>query len=364
MPSVNITAFILAALLIAMAGLIFRYVRNKLSTSEEYSAVKAFNSLANGNSSIAFSELKKIALSGNASIEIYSALSVLYRKNHELLKAIHLNESILLRDKVSDDVSEEILDELIKCYLLEPDVSVIKKFVSKLPADMKSNKILILNSMMENAEGNFSEAVKLLRRYEKNTKEDQSKQISDIYCAQALSTNELSKRIKLLKQAADINPQNRIALFAIASSYINADKNDAALSVYRDIIKNNLIRSKEDLELIEDSFYSTDKLNELYKLMEEKVLAGDPFPAPYLFIYSYQRKRGNYEKAEAVLSDYLSSNKSAVILKEYIRSKQDVLLSNFVPIDAIYICNVCGAKYSYFSDKCSECASVDSLNFN
>lgn len=364
MPSVNITAFILAALLIAMAGLIFRYVKNKLSASEEYCAVKAFNSLANGNDSIAFNELKKIALSGNASIEMYSALSVLYRKNQEILKAIHINESILLRDKVSVDTSEEIFNELIKCYQLKPDASIIKKFVSKLSEDIKSDKILILNAIAEKAEGNFNEAVKLLRKYEKNTKEDQSEYISNIYYVHALNTDDISKKIKLLKQAADINPENRMALFALASSYVNADKKDAALSVYRDIIKNNLIRSKDDLELIENIFYSNDKLNELYKLMEEKVLAGDSFPAAYLFVYSYQKKRGNYEQAETILSDYLSSNKSAIILKEYIRSKQDAMLSNFVPIDAIYICNVCGAKYSYFKDTCSECSSVDSLRFN
>ncbi|MDR2884516.1 MAG: tetratricopeptide repeat protein [Deferribacteraceae bacterium] len=365
-----ITAYpkITILVLLAIIAIVFWLLKGKKMVAakrEPIAPIKGFYLLASGEYDKALEELRAAALSGSGTPEVYLSMAVIYRKKNELNKAIHINEGLLLRKDLPANIIITILHELIIDYRAANDVGKAEECLARISDIVSDNSTLLLQAEIASEKGEHTAAIKYYSKYERAADNDPcNKEISYEYMRMAELETEPSRKHKALKEAIKAYPANRLAQFAKAKLYFDEGKIREGRELIESIIKSGIIKTADDVRMIEDSYYKYSTLEELVSVMSEQVAADSESPAPYLFLSKIYKKRGEERKAVEMLQDYLLLHRpKAVITRAYAHIANDQVVLRVARLDNNYSCTACDTKYMEYQETCSHCGELDTLDY-
>ncbi|MDR2869884.1 MAG: tetratricopeptide repeat protein [Deferribacteraceae bacterium] len=358
-----IISIIVFALLIAA---IWAFAKRKQVKADAGRAclVRGYYYLMNGRNAEALAELKQATLDGHSSSEVYLIIAVLYRRKGELLKAIHLNEGLLMKGELERPAMGIVLRELVKCYRAADTLSKAEDWLAQLPSNVQDHEITLIRADLCSYKNDHESAIRKYKQYAKQSGKSTDKEIAREYIDIARLAGERTQKVKALKQALKHDADNINVYRELAELYFSKGKTAQAMRSIAQIIERDLILCKEDLRQLAELYFQHSSLDELEQLMVAKVMSHSAAVAPYIYLAESHVKKGHHERAIKLLQDYIEENGSkAVVLKHYAKLANDSVLLKIVQIDELYSCKVCGTKYKSYVYVCTKCGSLHSLDY-
>jgi lipopolysaccharide biosynthesis regulator YciM len=346
-----------AAIAVVVLLVIMFKKRSINSTSDKHTIPEGFALLASGDRDSALEIFVNMAKKGSVPPEIYLTIAVIYRVNGDYNKAVQINEALAIRDNTPKDILALALKELVRLYRITRNTHRAEEFIGRIGKLHDYTEINMIESFIAIGKGSFEAALKRCQRSFKLGDAVYGKELGLIYIAMAEKATEINPKIKYLNNAIRIDPFSHKAFFTLLGL-------TEETRLCEEIVKNNMLRTKEDVRQLENICFKHDKLEWLKAILMTAVEKGEKHPAPYLFLANYLKKLGEQKKAADLLVEYLSMNATAtVIQKVYAAYTKDALLVTITSESHIYQCGECGKKLYTYSDICPECGFVDSVDY-
>ncbi len=336
-----------------------------MKESLQKNLVKAFGYALDSKLDKALNEYKKVVLEKNDLIEAYIALGTIFRKKGELLKSIHIFESVLSRNDISPDVISYVMHELVHDYRLSGQYDKALEYLNRLIAKDSSNTLLKLLADIQFEMKKLDEAIKSYSRYQKLTKKDMSNYIANCYIekAEAVKEKNPNEYYKILKKALKLYPQNHRLNVKMAQYYIEKGKKSKAVDIVKNFVELGYVKSMDELNFIRSVYFDYISLDLYLKSILKKVAANDENPIFVLSAADYFfNKENNEDKAINMLKDYIENVKPYnIVIKKYAEISGESILNLLYKDKYNYKCSECGETFMEYYDICGNCKKPDTL---
>lgn len=354
-----------------LRGSLSRKERKRLKRLEKENLLfkKSINLLYKDDRDSAIRSLKRLVELHPDTDEVYAEIARLMREKGELSKAIRMNRSLLLRERLDRDLRIRVLTELGFGYASYGNLeNAVKYFHSVIHLDSKNLRVLRALERLYEERGMWDKAYETEKRLSKIEGIKDRRSLINIKIAaarHAISKGDTKSAVKYYKQALSLDKDSVYALIGLGDLFFSQDKKQRALSFWTRAVETDhgflpLISSK-----IEKAYFELGKSDEL-EILYKKCLAEDPknenlyFLLGRLFLRKNMLEQASREFQRAIEINPLMPDPYASLLQ--ISEDKDYLFSleEFRDNKNAYKCGVCGFDSKVIFWRCPSCRKWDS----
>jgi lipopolysaccharide biosynthesis regulator YciM len=315
--------------------------------------------MAEGDKDGAFENLKVLASSDVEASDAYIITGSLLRDRGDPAKAERIHRSILEKKDLSKEVRDTAVRELIKDCLEAKDYKNVL-----LLTERAENSLLPIRALAMEKSGHLKEAAELYKKCAKLKPEYIKNAARCWFAASKDSKESRGNAIKLLTYAEKCDPLFFEARAEHANLLFLDGKRSKGLSIIEDIIKYELPKSAEHMQLLEEFYYEHSEIDVLFKLIMKKINSGSANTPFYVYAVRYHMRKSETDKAQSLISIFTSSKGFPSVLAAVCAEMSgNELLNTYFKARPLHKCSVCSCEHTQYADICSNCGSLGTLSY-
>jgi len=375
---IGIIFLFLCLIVIVARDILSRKDKTKLKGLEKENRLfrSFFHLLFENNKDAAIRELRRLEEISPQTDEIYLQTARLLREKGEITKAIRMNKSLLIKEKLDKKLRVLILTELGFNYRLTGDfqkaVTYFKEVLRLEPKAMMAQYQLV---RLYEKLGLRDEAFEIQKRFLKRRSSSSATELIFFKIEagkEKWKRGERGEAVHCFKQALSIDKNNVYALLALGDAYFNQGKKTKALEFWKRACDRDYRFLTMLYPKMEKIYFETDRADDLEILFKEAL---DKHPGNanlHLVLGKFFMKKNMLSQARAEFERALEINPLipdayALLLKInafHSDENQYIYLENLRRNENAYLCQYCRYGSQEIFLKCPSCKKWEPLRFS
>jgi lipopolysaccharide biosynthesis regulator YciM len=371
------TLILLAALLVVLI-LAYRWVRRRETGEGGDPFVDGLEAMVRRDWREAARCFKRAVEQDSDNLRAYEQLGRVYRELGDLPRAVKIHSDLTVREGLSgvdrSRIHLELAKDLRKMGRLREAQEASEKSVQ---ADRRNVAALVVRLELFELQEQWDEALETLKRIESVSGREQGLRRSQILVEQArrrMADGQGRPGRVLVKEALKINPASAAAYILMGDSYLAENRVEEAIQYWEKLPFEAPDRADLVFDRLERVYFDTGRFDEMEKFYQRVIMSRPENPDAYQALAGFYERKGDYQRAIAVLETGLEKNKgslalSRLLIRLFSRAGEDRRLMDFTTELAdrllrkarLYRCRACGHELEDFHFRCPDCHAWDTL---
>jgi lipopolysaccharide assembly protein B len=377
--NLNLLAIVLLVAIIIAALLVMARSKPKKPKKEgiiEY--ISALNYLLNGEKDKAFEKLKISIKYNTANIDAYIKIGDIFRDRGELVRAIRIHRSLIIRDGITTLQIIEIYKSLIRDYQMAKKFTQAIEICNKLSELTHHDRWVdeIYLKLLEE-KGDWEEAFEIKKKLlrDQNISNDKLLALYKVQAGVSLISQQKGRdgRVKF-REAMKLDKTCAPAYLYLSDSYISEKRTTNALRQLKRFVELTPNLAYLGFGRIKEILFQTGNFGDLEQIYANLLRTNPKIHSIRFALVDIFERKGELDKAIDLCHEELENDPNSVMAKRYLvkyyaktHSRDKALnlalevINNLLAEGRSFVCKECGFKSQNPLWRCPQCSKWDTF---